>query len=756
MEHYQIFISYRRDGGEHLAGRIADKLKEKGYTVFFDVESMRSGTFNTQIFKAIGGCKDFLLILPPKALDRCTDPEDWVRREIAYALEKGKNIIPVMMRDFAFPAVLPPEIDKVRFYEGVAASSDYFDACLEKIIRLLKTPKPRQATSARWMTPARWKAAGMLCGLALLVALLIFGVSRCVQPGSQPGDTTPSDTQSAVDPGLDAQYRMAADYARAGNYGAAAIAYAGCGDYLDAKAQCDLCWEKLTPYNHKTVEAFDTIFLCIQPDGTIPRQFCYYPEMEGWSDLVSLSLFTALRADGTVLAPAELNFDVHDWTDMVAISSGVDFVVGLRKDGTVALAGDRSNGRNAVETWTDIVSVKAYLDAGAVVGLKSDGTAVMAGCAPEYPYDVSHWENIQRLCTLEGFAVDRDGRAFCIYSDAVMDNMLGEDAGLLKTILAINDIEDITVQWCLLRNGKLVTWETGDVTTHLVESWNDIVAAANYWGGIVGLRADGALMICDLLHSVDFSGVTRALVPKGDTHMADWNLVEGKFDNYTLLLKLKENGNYEVRGYTGASVVDLPEKYQFRTIDSIGNAAFYGTDITEFRAHGFVASLGSYAFAKAVHLQTADFQQSLCRDLPEGLFYQCEALETVRCVGGTETVGDYAFYGCIALKELPELSPRVIGSWAFGMCEEMTELSLPQGLTVIPEGCCSGMRQLQVLMIPDTVEQIESDAFKDCGDLREIHYGGTMAQWRALGLQPEDFGIYESDLLKIYCQDGTI
>lgn len=65
MENYQVFISYRRDGGESLTGRIADRLSSLGYCVFYDVESIRSGTFNAQIFEAIDNCQDVLLILPP-------------------------------------------------------------------------------------------------------------------------------------------------------------------------------------------------------------------------------------------------------------------------------------------------------------------------------------------------------------------------------------------------------------------------------------------------------------------------------------------------------------------------------------------------------------------------------------------------------------------------------------------------------------------------------------------------------------------
>jgi len=137
MENYQIFISYRRDGGEGLAGRIADRLSSQGYCVFYDVESMRSGTFNTQLFEAIDKCQDVLLILPPNALDRCTNPDDWVRQEILYSISHNKNIIPVMMRNFTFPNVLPPELAAIRYMEGVVASNEYFDAVMQKIVSML-------------------------------------------------------------------------------------------------------------------------------------------------------------------------------------------------------------------------------------------------------------------------------------------------------------------------------------------------------------------------------------------------------------------------------------------------------------------------------------------------------------------------------------------------------------------------------------------------------------------------------------------
>lgn len=143
MTDFQIFISYRREGGDDLAGRISDNLKAMGYSVFFDVEAMVAGHFNDQILNALDKCRDVLVILPQNALDRCSDPEDWVRREIEYAIEKGKNIIPVMMRGFSFPKSLPEKMAELSTFEGVdVPSGGYFNAMMERIVSLLESRRP--------------------------------------------------------------------------------------------------------------------------------------------------------------------------------------------------------------------------------------------------------------------------------------------------------------------------------------------------------------------------------------------------------------------------------------------------------------------------------------------------------------------------------------------------------------------------------------------------------------------------------------
>lgn len=178
MPDYQVFISYRRAGGEYLAGRIADKLRDRGYTVFYDVESMRSGKFNNQIYAAISSSDDVLVILPEHALDRCYDEGDWVRIEIEYAISLGKNVIPVLVPGFVFPPILPPKMEPLRDYEGVTANSEYFGAMIDRICGLLLSKKPQKqeqpsgvAEAVRFLNLGLYPQAGALLEKAMVTEM---------------------------------------------------------------------------------------------------------------------------------------------------------------------------------------------------------------------------------------------------------------------------------------------------------------------------------------------------------------------------------------------------------------------------------------------------------------------------------------------------------------------------------------------------------------------------------------------------------
>jgi formylglycine-generating enzyme required for sulfatase activity len=130
------FISYRRKylsykGVEEndLASRIKDRVEKVlharriGGGFFIDKTGIEREDFEDKISKTLRACKNkvFILILTPGALDpRGNDNEDWMRKEIALALEHNMEIIPVKVskyrqdKDFDWPESLSQDIAAIQ------------------------------------------------------------------------------------------------------------------------------------------------------------------------------------------------------------------------------------------------------------------------------------------------------------------------------------------------------------------------------------------------------------------------------------------------------------------------------------------------------------------------------------------------------------------------------------------------------------------------------------------------------------------
>lgn len=140
-----IFISYRRENGHLMAQLFYHRLIADGYKVFMDVEDLGPGTFDERLYHEIEQCTDFILILPPNALDRCQNPKDWVRMEIEHALNYDKNIIPILMQGFEYPNNLPESIQRVAKYNGLEAPPPrYYDALYSKLKEEFLISKPQE------------------------------------------------------------------------------------------------------------------------------------------------------------------------------------------------------------------------------------------------------------------------------------------------------------------------------------------------------------------------------------------------------------------------------------------------------------------------------------------------------------------------------------------------------------------------------------------------------------------------------------
>lgn len=136
----RIFISYRREPSQWQAFSVYYALTEiHKRSVFLDLVSMGSGDFEQMIFEAIDASRHFVLILSNNTLSRCTERNDFLRREIERALMKNRNVVPIFFDGFSFSdqddLLCQIKFQRLKKSNGLDITPEVFSECIEKLNR---------------------------------------------------------------------------------------------------------------------------------------------------------------------------------------------------------------------------------------------------------------------------------------------------------------------------------------------------------------------------------------------------------------------------------------------------------------------------------------------------------------------------------------------------------------------------------------------------------------------------------------------
>jgi hypothetical protein len=149
-----IFISYRRDDDRYAAGRLADELAAEfgPENLFRDIESIAPGQdFEVALNTALASCAVMLVVIGPRWLGitdaqgrrRLEQDGDWVRTEVATALQRGIPVIPVLLQGTVLPQAdqLPADLQALPKRRFLELADTRWPRDMEEIVNaLLKVP----------------------------------------------------------------------------------------------------------------------------------------------------------------------------------------------------------------------------------------------------------------------------------------------------------------------------------------------------------------------------------------------------------------------------------------------------------------------------------------------------------------------------------------------------------------------------------------------------------------------------------------
>ena len=160
MEIFDVFISYRRSDGQEIADALYAYLAAKGLRVFLDKEKLRTGdTFPEQLKEKLVAAPNYVLIATNDVF-KFREGEDWVREEIALALEehrknrRDRKIITLVPEDSMFPErdELPEYVQGIEKVQRVEFLNEQTEVCFRKIFETVT-----EVTGANlWNAAHRW------------------------------------------------------------------------------------------------------------------------------------------------------------------------------------------------------------------------------------------------------------------------------------------------------------------------------------------------------------------------------------------------------------------------------------------------------------------------------------------------------------------------------------------------------------------------------------------------------------------------
>lgn len=146
-----VFISYRVKDTQLATGRLVDALKQHIHEnqIFMDIDKIDPGLDFTQVISKYLYSSEVMLAIigpdwraynPEKGTYRINDNNDWVRKEIATALQRNIRVIPVLMDGASMPDEddLPDDLKPLLLRQAIEISNKRWKYDSDQLIGTLR------------------------------------------------------------------------------------------------------------------------------------------------------------------------------------------------------------------------------------------------------------------------------------------------------------------------------------------------------------------------------------------------------------------------------------------------------------------------------------------------------------------------------------------------------------------------------------------------------------------------------------------
>lgn len=185
----RIFINYRRDDAGGVAGRLGDSLTAYfgENRVFRDVDGIAGGANFEAVLRETAGAADAMIVLIGRkwvnASDengqrRLHDPQDWVAREIAAALDRNIPLFPVLIENAAMPRAeeLPDVLKPLVRHNAVSLSDSRWSADVTRLAKIVAIDIPGSAAERKLRLIRATVAIALFAAMAYTTTMLMLQV----------------------------------------------------------------------------------------------------------------------------------------------------------------------------------------------------------------------------------------------------------------------------------------------------------------------------------------------------------------------------------------------------------------------------------------------------------------------------------------------------------------------------------------------------------------------------------------------------